>query len=197
MDKRLPYVLLVLLMLALNGFIFLTPYLASKGSAEAPLLYAVFAPTCHQLTSRSLCLFVEKGSGKYGIGDCYPSEKLVLSHENEVDYPDGTGYKLPVCARDVAIYLAMLAGLLALPFFQKMESEDFPDKWLLVAAAVPIAIDGFTQLFGLRESSNLLRIATGVIIGVVLPFYLLPVVNMLASAVEETLAKMKKKGKRK
>ena len=96
-----------------------------------------------------------------------------------VEYADKTGYKLPVCARDTAIYLSMLLGLLALPLFQKIDGEEWPRKWLLVAAAVPIGIDGITQLFGLRESTNLLRIITCIIIGVVLPFYIVPMLNSL------------------
>jgi hypothetical protein len=71
----------------------------------------------------------------------------------------------------------MLIGLLALPFIGKIDSEDWPSRWILVAAAVPIAIDGTTQLFGLRESDNTLRIITGAIIGVVLPFYLLQITH--------------------
>ena len=98
-----------------------------------------------------------------------------------------------VCARDVAIYLAMLLGALALPFVRRIESDLWPNKWLLVAACVPIAIDGFTQLFGLRESSNFLREITGAIVGFALPFYIVPMLNSLWEIVEEKLQKGKKK----
>ena len=179
------YAAFVLLLLALNLLVFIVPYLASVGNASAPYLYAAFAPTCHQLTSRSLCLFASNADGSYSIGDCLPQGADSYSKASEVIYPDKTGYKFPVCARDTAIYLGMLIGALLLPFLWKIGSEDWPNKWLLVAAAVPIAIDGTTQLVGMRESSNFLRLLTGAIIGIVLPFYILPMLNALISFLAE------------
>ncbi|MFA5930278.1 MAG: DUF2085 domain-containing protein [Candidatus Micrarchaeia archaeon] len=190
--SRLPYALFVAFLLLLNGAIFYVPYAASRGDANAPYMYAAFAPTCHQLTSRSDCIFVSKIDGGYSFGDCMKSDVLSYSHADSVDAGDRIGYKLPVCSRDVAIYLAMLAGALVLPFVRKVESDSWPSKWLLVAACIPIAIDGFTQLFGLRESSNFLRQATGAIVGVVLPFYIVPMGNSFWEIVEEKIGKGKK-----
>ncbi len=189
--SRVPYIFLMALLLGFNSMIFLTAYLASVGNPASDGLYILFGPTCHQLTSRSYCIF-KSSDGKYSIGDCFPTSELRLTKVNTVNYPDKTGYKIPVCSRDVAIYLAMLIGLIALPFIRKIETEDWPNRWLLVAAAVPTAIDGFTQLFGLRESTNLLRLITGAIIGVVLPFYIVPVLNSLYSFILEKIDKLKK-----
>jgi uncharacterized membrane protein len=191
-DLRLPYIFLLVAMFLFNFLIFLTPYLASIGSDAAPSMYLAFAPTCHQLTSRSLCLFVSKANGGYSIGDCFESSAFSLSKVNKVEYPDRTGYKIPVCSRDVAIYLAMLIGFIILPFIQKIEGEDWPNKWILVAAAIPTAIDGTSQLIGLRESTNFLRLMTGAIIGIVLPFYILPMMNSLYIFILEKLDKEKK-----
>ncbi|MCX6773023.1 MAG: DUF2085 domain-containing protein [Candidatus Micrarchaeota archaeon] len=179
MGSKLPFIVFFAALFLFDFFIAVTPYLAASGSPYAEPLYAAFGPTCHQLTSRSLCLFVSKSDGSYSIGDCLPSDKLQFTKENTLNYADRTGYKFPVCARDIGIYFAMLLGMMILPFIQKIESEDWPNKWILVAAAVPIAIDGTTQLFGLRESDNALRLWTGFIIGVVLPFYLQPILNSL------------------
>ena len=190
--KQLPYLLFLTLMLLLNAAVFYVPYAASRGDAAAPFMYAAFAPTCHQLTSRSSCLFVSSTDGSYSFGDCLPSDHLQYTRANEVEVGGETGYKLPVCARDVAIYLAMLAGALALPFVRRIESEDWPDKWLLVAVCIPIAIDGGTQLIGLRESSNSLRMITGAIVGIALPFYIVPMLNSLWGIVDEKLGKEKK-----
>ena len=175
--SRVPYILLLLALFALNASIFITPYLASQGDPSAASLYAVFSLTCHQLTSRSLCLYKYDMDGHYGFGDCLPMSAFSLSKADTVNYPEKTAYKMPVCSRDVAIYLAMLVGMLLLPFLWEIEADDWPNRWILVIAAIPIAIDGTTQLVGLRESTNLLRIVTGVIIGIVLPFYLLPMLN--------------------
>ena len=189
--SKLPFVIFFAALFLFDFFILVTPYLAANGSPLADSLYMAFSPTCHQLTSRSLCLFVSKSDGSYSIGDCLPSDKLQLTRENVVDYADRTGYKFPVCARDVAIYFAMLLGLAILPLVQKIETEDWPNKWILVAAAVPIAIDGTTQLFGLRESDNALRLWTGFIIGIVLPFYLQPILNSLYYFIKGKLEKEK------
>ena len=177
MGSKVPYILLLLALVALNATIFITPYLASKGDPSAASLYTVFSITCHQLTSRSLCLYKYDSDGHYELGDCLPMSTFSPSKANEVYYPDKTAYKMPVCARDVAIYLAMLAGMLLLPFLWEIEAEEWPNRWILLVAAIPIAIDGTTQLVGLRESTNLLRLVTGAIIGIVLPFYLLPIIN--------------------
>jgi len=177
-NSRAPYIFFVLLMLVFNGLILFTPYLAMQQDPVSDSLYAVFAPTCHQLTSRSLCLF-EDEQATLSISDCHKTSEFSGSRANTVEYEEKTGYKFPVCSRDMAIYLAMLAGLLILPFVWKMDYDDWPNKWILVAAAVPVGIDGGLQIIGFYESTNFLRIITGVIIGIVLPFYILPILNSL------------------
>jgi uncharacterized membrane protein len=193
--SRLPYALFLALVLLLNAAVFYVPYAASQGDGNAQAMYAAFAPTCHQLTSRSNCIFTTQ-NGSYYFGDCLPSDRLSYTKANAVEVGEETGYKLPVCSRDVAIYLAMLLGALALPFIRKIESEDWPDKWLLVAACVPIAIDGGTQLIGMRESSNAMRMITGAIVGVALPFYIVPILNSLWVIAKEKIDGGKKIGKR-
>ena len=189
--SKLPYALFLAFLLMLNFAVFYVPYAALQGDANAGLMYMTFAPTCHQLTSRSNCVFVSQ-DGKYSFGDCLPSDKLSYTKANAVEIGEETGYKLPVCSRDVAIYLAMLLGALALPFVQKMEGEEWPSKWLLLAACVPIAIDGGTQLLGMRESSNAIRMVTGAIVGVALPFYIVPMLNSIWGIAEEKMGKGKK-----
>jgi uncharacterized membrane protein len=46
-----------------------------------------------------------------------------------------------------------------------------------VLAIIPIALDGGTQLIGLRESTNLLRAITGSIAGFAFSFYFIPMLN--------------------
>jgi len=184
MASKLPYYLLLACLILLNGSIFLTAYLASVGDPASKDLYAAFAPTCHQLTTRSVCLYKYDSDGSYGIGECLPMSTFSYSRANEVYYPEKAAYKLPVCSRDVAIYLAMLIGMLALPFIQKMESEDWPNRFILLAAAVPVGIDGTGQLLGFWESTNAMRIFTGIIIGIVLPFYIVPILNSLCSFIQ-------------
>jgi uncharacterized membrane protein len=76
------------------------------------------------------------------------------------------GHQLPVCARCTGIYMGAFLGSL----FARNES---PPAWVLVAALVPLGVDGGTQLF-FRESTNTLRFVTGIIAGIAVAFYLVP-----------------------
>lgn len=74
------------------------------------------------------------------------------------------GGQLPVCARCTGIYFGALVG----SFFVRQKS---PSPWFLVVAMIPLALDGVTQLF-FRESTNVIRLATGLIAGFAAVFYL-------------------------
>ncbi|MEM4634243.1 MAG: DUF2085 domain-containing protein [Candidatus Anstonellaceae archaeon] len=183
----IPYFLFLIFLLSFNAAILIVPILAMGGFQEANAAYVAFSPTCHQLTARSLCIFKSKIDSSLSIGDCTSQQTGQFSRAIRVEYEDKIGYKLPVCARDVGIYFAMLVGTLFLPLFQKPFYEEFPNKWILVAAAIPVGIDGATQLVGLRESTNALRLITGAIIGVVLPFYIMPILNSFAEIIYEKI----------
>lgn len=188
---NVPYAFFLTLLILFNAAYLAVPFVAMSSPDGSPELYAAFGPTCHQLASRSLCVFRSSG-GSLSVGDCFPSSGFSPSRANIVEQEGRVGYKIPVCSRDVAIYLSMLAGLLVLPLVRKAASDEWPNKWLLVAAAVPTAIDGTSQLFGLRESTNLLRIITGAIIGFALPFYILPMLNSLYAAIRGKWEKKKR-----
>ncbi|HUL61625.1 MAG TPA: DUF2085 domain-containing protein [Methanocella sp.] len=71
------------------------------------------------------------------------------------------GIQMPVCARDTSIYIATVIGLV---FFRAkgLGAKEFKvDYVLTVLLFLPTAVDGFTQLFGWRESTNALRLITG------------------------------------
>lgn len=75
------------------------------------------------------------------------------------------GYQMAYCERNTAIYFAMTAAGLAYVLLRKRWLASLPIRWYLILI-LPMAIDGFTQLFGLRESSWLLRGVTGTLFGV-------------------------------
>ena len=85
-----------------------------------------------------------------------------------------SGHKMPVCARCFGIYLGMLIGALTFPYASKGKA---PPGWVLIALAVPMALDGVSQLVGLRTSTNGLRVVTGFLFGFAIPFYLVPVID--------------------
>jgi len=73
------------------------------------------------------------------------------------------GYQMAYCERDTAIYATMaLSGLLWARFHRRLPRLHWSIFPLLV---LPMAVDGFTQLFGLRESTWELRTLTGALFG--------------------------------
>jgi uncharacterized membrane protein len=85
------------------------------------------------------------------------------------------GAPMPICARCTGIYLGLMAGLAAFWLVRSLS-----EKALRIAtfiALTPLAIDGLTQLSGLRESTNELRIATGLVAGLAFGLWILAVVE--------------------
>lgn len=93
----------------------------------------------------------------YSIGDrlCHQrAERSLFLNENE----------MPFCSRCTAIWVGLAVGL----GFMVLFTIELNWKFLiaLIAALVPIGIDGMGQLFGFWESINLVRILTGFPAGV-------------------------------
>jgi len=158
-SKRKPlawkYLTVLAVLIVWNALIMLTPFLEPSGLKSG--LYSFFGYFCHQSPSRSVT----------------PYEVTFGIVQNS--------YTFPVCTRDLTFYLFFLLGAIAFPLTGKADTRDMPDLWLLVFAAVPMAIDGGTQLLGWRESTNTLRFITGAIIGFACAYYLIPLVNIIFS----------------
>jgi len=86
------------------------------------------------------------------------------------------GEKMAVCARCFGIYTGLLIGTLIIPIYNKIENPRIPSIKVALLSLVPLAIDGFTQLLGFRESTNELRLITGFLFGIVFISYFLPIV---------------------
>jgi len=77
---------------------------------------------------------------------------------------------MPICARCTAIYIGLFAGLVLFAGLQAFGSRlarggERWFRWTAIVAAAPVFIDGVTQATGLRESTNPLRLATGLLAG--------------------------------
>ena len=70
------------------------------------------------------------------------------------------GKQFPVCARCTGFHI----GYLTFPFF--MFNVFTLNIWWTIALILPTYIDGITQAFLNRESTNLLRVTTGVMAGI-------------------------------
>ena len=78
---------------------------------------------------------------------------------------------MPICARCTAIYAGLMAGIVLFLILPRIQAH--LARKILAAAAVPMLIDGLTQLAMLRESTNLLRIETGLVAGMAFAFWAL------------------------
>lgn len=85
------------------------------------------------------------------------------------------GAPMPICARCVGIYGGMLLGILA--FWAVPLLRERVMRGVAFAAVLPLALDGLTQLAGLRESTNELRIATGIVAGLAFGLWILSAVE--------------------
>ncbi len=195
-NAHLAYLLYMLFFALLLGAIFITPLLSF--SQDMGAFYSGFSYTCHQKISRSLCLFSD-GKG-YWVGDCTPQNGVFVdSVEDRTQikevYGDVVGYKMPVCSRDLGLYLAMFIGGLAYPFVRRIDDRYVMPAIYLVAAMVPLGIDGTVQLLSdlgllpfVYESTNEIRLLTGAIAGVAAAFYAIPILVNLVSAGEDDAA---------
>jgi uncharacterized membrane protein len=184
---------------------FLAPvlmYLGAAGSCTTcigagRLLYVLFDPTCHQLPERSFFLFGPsvvynvtdlEASGLLPTGlDIFQRELLRFIGAPEI------GYKVAVCERDVAIYGSiLLSGLIfsLLRDILRRRGSALPTLpiWLYALLLVPIAVDGGTQLAGLRESDWLLRLITGGLFGAATVWLAYPYVEEAMAEVKNPLS---------
>ncbi len=84
------------------------------------------------------------------------------------------GYKLAICERDIAIYSALFIGglIYSIPIVRK-RLRPVPLWLYIILGVMPIAIDGFSQLFGYppfnfwapRETLPVFRVVTGALFG--------------------------------
>jgi uncharacterized membrane protein len=93
----------------------------------------------------------------------------------------GGGVQLPVCARDTGIYLGFCVAMVLISVLHRPKRpRGFPTALGWVAFGLMIgsmAIDGGTQLIGLRSSANDLRLITGLLSGFAIAMLLAPMLN--------------------
>ncbi len=180
------------------GIFFILPFLAPVFmqiglTGLGHLIYVLYTPFCHQLPERSFFLFgpqVVYTVPQLEAAHAVPAG-LNLFQREFLRWPGSPemGYKVAVCERDNAIYGAiLLAGLAFVPFrahFRRL-GRRIPKLrfWAYALMLVPIAVDGFTQLFGWRESDWLLRTITGTLFGLATVWLAYPYIQEAMEDVE-------------
>jgi uncharacterized membrane protein len=147
------------------GLPFLAPVLMQVGlTGPARLIYLIYSPACHQLPDRSYFLFGEQPV--YTLEELEQASVLPgsgLLERRRFIGDETLGWKVALCARDVAIYGAMVvAGIVFALLRGRARRLPLP---VFVLFVIPIAVDGLSQLFGLRTSNWWLRTLTGALFG--------------------------------
>jgi uncharacterized membrane protein len=96
------------------------------------------------------------------------------------------GYQMAYCERNTAIYLAMAGAGLAYTRLRPRGLGPLPWRWYLLLI-LPMAVDGFTQLFGWRESTWLLRVVTGSLFGAATVWLAFPYLQQSFDEIESEL----------
>jgi uncharacterized membrane protein len=144
---------------------FLAPVLMQAGMpAAAQVIYTIYSVLCHQIPTHSYFLFgpeLTPEAPELIAGGMAASTNL-LQVRTFVGNAE-VGWKVALCQRDVAIYAAVfLTGL----FYGLVRDRLRPLPFkIYVLFLIPIALDGLTQLVGLRESNWWLRTLTGALFG--------------------------------
>jgi len=89
------------------------------------------------------------------------------------------GGQMALCSRCAALAAGVILGAVVagrMCGWLPRERWIRPRLWWVAIAALPIALDGFSQLFVMRESTNTLRVATGLILGGVTAAWAVPIV---------------------
>ncbi|MCI0397805.1 MAG: DUF2085 domain-containing protein [Chloroflexi bacterium] len=193
--------------------VFMNAGLTGPGRA----IYIMYSPMCHQMAQRSFFLFGEQPAYPRAIAgtELTPIEAYVddipqfegVAPDNWAQFfaaarafvgNERMGYKMALCERDIGIYsFVFLSGLVYAVLRRRTQIKPMPMLAFIILGMGPIALDGFSQLFGywttpldgsaasglvatiqsifpLRESTPLLRTLTGAWFGLALVWLTYP-----------------------
>lgn len=152
------------------------------------VIYQPYKLMCHTYGFRSFFLFGEQAvysRPEFEQATGIDTSSLTgMLESRDFQGNDAVGYKVALCQRDVAIYLAIALNGIIYAF---VRGRRRPLPWLvfLLIALVPIGLDGFSQLlsqppFNLvpyRESNWFLRVATGALFGFGVAWVIFPLMD--------------------
>lgn len=104
-----------------------------------------------------------------------------LCHQMETRSFSLFGFPLAVCARCTGIYIGFLAGVLYLLATLNKPLRTTPWRGYLFLLFMPALLDFVLNVFGVFSSPGFWRALTGFLLGVILPFYIMPGVCEIGS----------------
>lgn len=90
-------------------------------------------------------------------------------HQRPERSPHLFGHQLPECWRCTAMFAGVVVGMILI-----IRLGARAKWWWLALAALPLIVDGGTQLLGWRASTNQLRMVTGFAVGIVGALWFVP-----------------------
>lgn len=84
------------------------------------------------------------------------------------------GHKLAVCSRCTGIYFGAMLAFLLYPLIRSLRATDTPPRKWLIAASLPLFLDFLLNLAGVWQNTHASRFVTGLILGSVVVFYVMP-----------------------
>ena len=194
-------IFVIILSIWILGYMIAPILMLSGFKSGGTAVYYIYSWACHQMPSRSYCVFSDAT-----IGDCNRTG-FVLNKQDVtwgVNRPEGVvdssgvhGYKFAVCSRCFWFYIGLLLGGLAYAYVNGPDDTEIYPAIFLILAIIPLAIDGVGQLLGYWTSTNLTRAFTGFLSGSVGGLYAVPIINKLDRVEVDEHRKNKKKNRRK
>jgi len=86
-------------------------------------------------------------------------------------------HQLPVCARDMGIYVGIFTAALFIALFRRFSAQRPPrisTSVLFCLMMFPMILDGILSYAGIMESNNVVRVFTGFMFGLPIPYFLVP-----------------------
>ena len=175
MDKSLrgPYWIFTSLSFAWCTGIIAAPLLQNAGmNTAAGVLYEAYGKVCHQQPGRSFFC---------------------------------AGQQFGVCIRCTSIYLSFFAAVIAFPFVVRWKwrrtdrlpvsmLEMLPSRIIAMVCFLPMLLDVGLSIAGISVSTTITRVVSGTILGLMLPWYVVPVfLDACARLRFETIKKKEKK----
>ncbi|MCK4584063.1 DUF2085 domain-containing protein [candidate division WOR-3 bacterium] len=104
------------------------------------------------------------------------------------------GKQLPVCARDTGIYFGSLISLFFILFSRRRRSNSIPVPYIsftFVFFMLLMGVDAVSSYVGFRETTNSIRLLTGLLVGISLPLFMYPILidNLFEKHDEEHILK--------
>ena len=150
-------------------------YVPQVVPTRRPLIFwAVSAATVTVLVALVVVAPLAAAGGHGELAQVIYRAFAVLCHQR----PDRSyfidGHKLAVCSRCTGLYAGFVFTLLLYPLVRSLRTTTTPSPSWLLMAAVPMGIDFSLTFLGIWENTHTSRLLTGVLLGSVAVFYVVP-----------------------